>query len=263
MKAIGEFPNLPKSSPDYVEEGISERRRDIQGLPDEVKRLLVEARDTIVDVGPGEGISSMALGLIAKDTTIVGIEMDSRHLVCAWPKCREYNNVQLYWGTLPGTPSNPLVNRDIPSPPTAELRDQYCSILFSWIGMSRRDIFEAGSIWSRIVKNACVIVLPRFWRAGVDSLSKKDKVRLESLCRALGISAPKWPESIRIPGFHDMYTQSLPSRVKSRGWLLWLSGVFDDIGISFWDTLVDRWKEFPKYQIPDMLLELEVVVAYR
>jgi hypothetical protein len=57
--------------------------------------------------------------------------------------------------------------------------------------------------------------------------------------------------------------QSLARAVEATGWVLWLSGVFDDLGVSLWETLVDRWQDAPKYQAPELLLELEVIVAHR
>lgn len=53
-----------------------------------------------------------------------------------------------------------------------------------------------------------------------------------------------------------MNCQRLARAIKARGWVLWLSGVFDDLEVSFWETHVDMWQDAPKYQLPEILLEL-------
>lgn len=263
MKRIDSLDGLPTATEPYVEDQVAEKVNDIRSLPSDVRALLTNCKGRIIDVGPGEGVSSMALADIAPSTQILGIEMDQMHLRAAWPKCKEYPNLQLYWGALPGTPSNPLVDNRLPTPPTARLSDNHCSVLFSWIGMSRRDIFEGHGTWSRIVGDTGVFIVPRFWREGPGFLQTRDRDNLERLCSQLGAPLPMWPPYKGISSFPKMNCQKLANTIKARGWVLWLTGVFDDLQVSLWETLIDRWQDAPRYQLPEILLELEVIVAHR
>ncbi|WBW96286.1 hypothetical protein [Oceanirhabdus sp. W0125-5] len=257
---INELSGLPEKSPSYVENQLAERIKDMQSLPAEVYKMLNECCGEILDVGPGEGISSMALASVFPKAKIIGVEMDKKHLVGAWPKCIDYSNLELYWGALPGTPSNSKVDGDIKIPQVDCESDQFCSILFSWTGMSRADIFEATENWRHLVGETCIFVVPRFWREGSAYLQKDWDV-INELSKRIGISTPEWSGYKEIPGFSEIKAYPLSNTIKARGWILWLSGIFDSLDISFWDTLKDRWKEQPNYQLPEISLELEVVVA--
>jgi hypothetical protein len=263
MIRIDKLGGLPTTPEDYIEELVTERIEDIQSLPSHVLAVLTDRSGTVVDVGPGEGISSMALANIVPSSQVIGVEMDKDHLRAAWPKCRDYANLDLCWGVLPGTPSNGLVKEGLPLAPTASLSPERCSVLFSWIGMSRRDVFEAHGEWNPIVGNACVLILPRFWREGLESLPVNDRRALEELLKQVGVTPPIWPEYAGIESFANVTCHSLAKAVKARGWVLWLSGVFDNLDVSLWDTLLDRWEQRPKYQLPDIRFELEAIVARR
>src|SRR5690242_20262880 len=103
---IDDMPDLPELTPGYVLEQLEERIRDLSALPADAQEVLESARGLIVDAGPGEGVSSMALALSYPDIDVLGIEMDWRHLKEAWPECAQLPNLELAWGSLPGTPSN-------------------------------------------------------------------------------------------------------------------------------------------------------------
>lgn len=257
---INELPNLPDKSPSYVNDRLAERIKGIQSLPAEVHNILNVCSGTILDVGPGEGVSSMALASLYPKAKVIGIEMDKKHLTSAWPKCKDYSNMELYWGALPGTPSNSKVDGDIEIPQLISHSDQFCSILFSWTGMSREDIFEANENWRHLVGETCIFVIPRFWREGPTYLQKDWDVICE-LGKKIGISLTEWSGYNEIPGFSEIKSYPLTNTIKARGWILWLSGIFDSLNISFWDTLTDRWKDQPNYQLPEISLELELVVA--
>lgn len=260
---IDELDDLLAQQESYVEDLVAERIKDIEALPPGVRAALAGHNGRILDVGPGEGVSSMALAHIAASTQVVGVEMDKDHLRAAWPMCRDCENLKLYWGGLPGTPSNPLVKAGFPAPPKPNPSDVGCSVLFTWTGMSRRDVFDAHASWSPLVEDACVLILPRFWREGLDYLPSGDRQAVDELCRRLGFAPRVWPPYTGISSFGDITSASLDVTLKARGWILWLSGIFDGVGISLWDTLVDRWQAYPKYQLPEIRLELEAIVARR
>ena len=184
LTPIDRLPNLADAVPAYVPGLVSERLSRITGLPLLARQMLQDCRGTIIDVGPGEGISSMALGAVCANARIIGIEMDCDHLQAAWPMCRKSPNLQLFWGTLPSTPSNPRIKSGDPASPRAAFGNRACrcNILFSWIGMSRRDIFEPTTPWSECVENCCVLVVPRIWRNGLDILAPSDRSKLDELC---------------------------------------------------------------------------------
>ena len=161
---------------------------------------------------------------------------------------------------MPGTPSNSRVDGDIKIPQLVCDHGEFCSVLFSWLGMSRLDIFEANENWRNLVGDTCVFVIPRFWREG-PSCIQKDWDIIKEFSKKIGAPVPEWTGYKNIPGFSEMKFYTISNTIKARGWILWLSGLFDSLNISFWDTLVDRWKKEPEYQLPEITLELEVVVA--
>ncbi len=262
MVPIDNLPHPPEGTPDYVKTAVSERLEDLKRMPKDARSLVANAH-TIIDVGPGEGVSSMALAQFAPEARVTGIEMDQRHLSAAWPMCKKFENMELYWGALPGTPSNSLVNQEVPTPPSSGLSAASCDILFSWTGMSRHDIFVAGSRWSDLVKSACVIVAPRFWRESIDVLAETEQESILNICKSLGVSLPSWKPARGIPGFARLQAHPIEKKVKARGWLLWLTGVFDSSKVSLWDTLRDQRKPSPKYGCSHLLFGLEVLVGYK
>jgi hypothetical protein len=106
-----------------------------------------------------------------------------------------------------------------------------------------------------------VVVYPAFWRTGVASLGSAGVTALGNLCRALDIGAPAWGAVKGPTGFSRLSVLRLAKSVTARGWLLWLSGIFDPAGVCLWDTLTDRWAAKPRYQLPGLRLDLEVVIA--
>jgi tRNA G46 methylase TrmB len=123
MVGIEDLPHPPEGTPDYVRELISERLDDLKGMPKDAQSLIAQA-PTIVDVGPGEGVSSIALAQFAPNARVTGIEMDQRHLQAAWPDCSKFANLELYWGALPGTPSNAQVNEELLTPSSSSSAKQ-------------------------------------------------------------------------------------------------------------------------------------------
>jgi hypothetical protein len=255
---IEKLPGLPDSSPDYVGKLVQERQQDLRNLPEEARQHLENCRGKIVDVGPGEGVSSMALARFAPHAQVLGIEMDRKHLVCAYPECRNFANLQLAWGTVRGTPSNSRVSSEQPIPPVVNLPDGGCEILFTWLGMSRNDLFQHSTPWYQLVERACILVIPQCWAEGLEG---EDRRRIESFCRRLGIAVPTWRRQESLFGFRNTRVIPLGQKAKARGWLLWLSGIFDSAEITLWDTLVDRGTASPKYQLPEVVWDLAVIVG--
>ena len=103
-----------------------------------------------------------------------------------------------------------------------------------------------------------IFIIPKFWREGLDSLSQAPEIK--SLLAKLGTTAEVWGPSDIIPGFKEMEVYPLDRSLKARGWILWLSGIFDNIEVSFWNTLTDRWRD-KLYQLESIELELEIVIA--
>lgn len=262
MVSIEDLPHPPEGTPDYVRESISERLDDLKGMSKEAQSLIAGAH-TIVDVGPGEGVSSMALAQLAPNAKVTGIEMDQRHLLAAWPECKNFRNLELYWGALPETPSNPQVNEELSTPPSSHLPAECYDILFSWIGISRRDIFLSGNKWCHLVNSACVVVAPRFWREGLGVLSNSEQESISRLCQSLTLPQPCWKLATGIPGFARLEAYPIEKKVKARGWILWLTGIFDSSKVSLWDTLRDQWQPSPKYSRPDLSVGLEVLIGYK
>jgi hypothetical protein len=260
---IEKLQDLPKKPYDYVADLVSQRIEDLRKIPSDPRNILEECDDKIVDIGPGEGVSSMALAQIAENSQVFGIEMDRKHLVAAWPFCKKYKNLELAWGAISGTPSNSQIDEGLIAVPQINLPDNFCEVLFTWCGMSRKDIFEPSTYWSRIVKKACILVLPKFWREGFNSLPQNAKHEINNLCDSLEIKKPFWKAKNRIPGFSQPKPFAFDKKIEARGWLLWLTGIFDSQGITLWDTLRDRWEKQPKYQLPDYLFELEILLCFK
>ena len=129
--------------------------------------------------------------------------------------------------------------------------------------MSRHDIFLSG--------NKCVIlsilrawwVPPRFWREGLGVLDNSEQESISRLCQSLGIPQPCWKPATGIPGFARLEAYPIEKKVKARGWILWLTGIFDSSKVSLWDTLKDQWQQSPKYGRPDLRVGLEVLIGYK
>ncbi|MBM7615857.1 class I SAM-dependent methyltransferase [Alkaliphilus hydrothermalis] len=139
---IGDLDNLKEETPTYVFNQLQERVKDIMELPDEVLSVLQNESKVILDIGPGEGVSSIALASICPKAKVIGIEMDRKHLVAAWPLCKRHLKLELFWGALYGTDSVKRVDRDISVPRLHESELPKISTLFTWTGMSRTDIYE-------------------------------------------------------------------------------------------------------------------------
>lgn len=152
---------------------VEERQRDLERLPREASNHL---HGCILDIGPGEGISSMALARLERTSDVCGIEMDADHLALAWPDSVQYSNLRLAWGSPRGMPSNPRVAPDSEPPPVVSLPPGCCDVLVTWLGMSRTDIFGAAGWWALAARRASVLVYPRFWRAGTDDLTEASAI---------------------------------------------------------------------------------------
>ncbi|MBM7615858.1 hypothetical protein [Alkaliphilus hydrothermalis] len=111
-----------------------------------------------------------------------------------------------------------------------------------------------------MVEDQCIFITPRIWREGALSDAKAWEA-ISRLAERNGIRLEPWKSCDLISGFKEMTVYPLNKSLKARGWLLWLSGVFNSAPISFWDTLTDRWKESPYFQLPEIEFELEIVVA--
>lgn len=143
---IKRLEGLKDQSPMYVTEQLKVRKQAIKNLPKEVYSCIENSRGTLLDIGPGEGISSMALAGEFDHLKVIGLEMDKKHLVGAWPECQQFSNLELYFGALPGTPSNEKVDGDIVVP-------KYSGVghtLFTWTGMSRIDILKTMTLGERV-----------------------------------------------------------------------------------------------------------------
>src|SRR4051812_127153 len=101
------LPGRGPATPDWVHGLVQERTEHLRSLPAAASACLRNLRLghspaglierhqlfppqgtwSIVDIGPGEGVSSMALALAAPSAQVLGIEMDQRHLALAWPAC--------------------------------------------------------------------------------------------------------------------------------------------------------------------------------
>lgn len=254
--SINKLEGLKEASPSYVLEQLASRKEDIKHLPEEVYKLIKNNRGKLLDIGPGEGVSSMALANEFEHLKIIGLEMDQKHLTGAWPECNKYHNLELYFGALPGTPSNGKVDGDIVVPKY----DGVGNILFTWTGMSRVDIFVNNGVWRDSVSDTCIFIVPKFWREGLDSLGEGKKM-LEDLISKAGGEMVQWKPCTKINGFDEMKVYPLKQKLKARGWILWLSGLFDHMDVSFWNTLTDRWKDDPSYQLSDLELDLEAIVV--
>ena len=265
MVPIEKLPDLNEAVPGYVPGLVAERTADIRSLPAPAMGLLGKCRGVVIDVGPGEGISSMALAGIVPAAEILGIEMDSKHLAAAWPLCKNYRNLHLWWGALPPNPSNARVDSGVTAPGAPVDDDQFrCNVLFSWIGMSRRDIFEGGDAWSGVVQEACVLIVPCFWRQGVGVLGDGARSELEGFVDRLRLPRKEWDAALGLKGFSRTETFPVGKAQKAHGWVLWLSGLFDASNLTLWDILRDKWrKPAGVYQLPSVELEMEVVIGYK
>jgi len=253
IKRINDLDNLPEKSPDYVIKQLETRTKDIRFLPDTVLSLL-STNKTLIDVGPGEGISSMALASLYPNLSISGIEMNQKHLTSAWPQCTNYPNLNLYYGALPGTPSNMRVDGDTIVPQISIIKTD---LLFSWTGISRKDLFENADKWHHIVDKAAVFIVPTFWRQGFNTL--KEHKDINQLLNELDGQEVTWEKVSSVAGFRSMEVYPINNSLTARGWILWLSGIFDTLEVSFWNTLTDRWRE-KAFQLEEIEIPLEVIV---
>lgn len=260
MKYLSDFGDLPEDSPPYVDDLVRERQEDLRHLPAPIGELLRTVKGQVVDVGPGEGISSMALAAFNPRARVLGIEMDRKHLVGAWPLCNRYDNLELAWAAF-GAPSNLRVERGIGAIPTASLPGGACALLFSWLGISRQVIFSPRQAWAQMVQESCVLLYPAFWRTGVGTLPPADLAAMRGLCSRLGIPKPSWSGVAAIPGFNRCQFFNPQRKAKARGWILWLTGLLDSAEIYLWDTLIDRGSLNPKFELPEIELDLEVALA--
>ncbi|MCH4889969.1 hypothetical protein EZV73_20485 [Acidaminobacter sp. JC074] len=253
IRRIDELNDLPDKSPDYVFKQVETRTSDIDDLPDEVLDLL-SSNKTLIDIGPGEGISSMALASLYPNLSVSGIEMDQKHLTSAWPLCTKYSNLNLYFGALPGTPSNVKVDVDTIIPQVGDVKTE---LLFSWTGISRRDLFDHAHKWHHIVEKAAIFIVPSFWRQGFKTFKEHDEIN--ELLKDLGADQVTWDKVSSVEGFKSIEVYPLDNTLKARGWILWLSGIFDDLNVSFWNTLTDRWRD-KAFQLEALEIPLEVII---
>jgi len=287
MMRIEDLPQLTEGAPDYVRKAISGRVDDLKKMPNVVQSLIATAH-TILDVGRGEGVGSIALAQYAPNARVRGIEMDQLHLQAAWPYCTSFGNQELCRGALPETPSSTRVNKGFPTPSSSHPPGTSYDILFSWLGMSRRDIFVSGNRWCHLVNNACILVVPRFWREGMGVLDESEQEGIGRLCRSVGIPQPSWEPETGIPGFARMDVYPIEKKVEAQGWILWLTGIFDSSNmglldrkfpcchclfydifdsskVSLLDTLKDQHQgqKSPGYGRPDLHVGLEVLIGYK
>ena len=235
---IADLKELKDESPDYVQEQITGRIADIQSLPNAVKEIL-HASEHLLDVGPGEGTSSMALASVFPEVPIIGLEMDRKHLTAAWPTCNKYPNLELYWGALNDNEQDKKVDAELILPNLSDEFDEKNMTVFSWLGISRADIFEKEGHLAKLSQNTCVLVIPKIWRAGLESDKTVYELVIELAARN-NMNFKPWNKSDLIPGFDLLETYPIQKTVSARGWMLWLSGVFEGSDITFWDTLRDR-----------------------
>mgnify|MGYP001558586823 CR=1 FL=1 len=260
VRWLDEIAAPSSETPEYVGPQVAERLGQLRQLPLRAGKILSDCEGVIVDLGPGEGVSSMALAQFAPKAQVVGLEADLLHLLGAWPMCRKYENLRLGWGAVAGTLSNGNVNPGKEAVPTAALGPAGCDVLFSWAGMSRIDVYESSAAWAESVGRACVLVLPEFWRRGVGSLPDAAQAALRDVCARAGAREPSWAGATALPGFSGFESWPTDQTLRARGWLLWLSGLFDGTSVSFLDTLRDRRAPEPRFQL-EFELPLEVVVA--
>lgn len=249
-------------TPEYVGPQVAERLEQLRRLSPRPRQMISDCEGVIIDVGPGEGVSSMAVAQLAPRAQVIGLEADLLHLKGAWPLCREHANVRLGWGALAGTLSNGNVNAGADPVPIVTLAPSACDLLFSWVGMSRIDVYRSSAAWAPCVSRACVLVVPEFWRKGVGALPEPAQEALREVCKRAGAPHPSWEAATTLPGFSGFEAHPTDQTLRARGWLLWLSGLFDRIGVSFLDTLRDRRAPEPRYQLA-FEVPLEVVVATR
>ncbi|GEM_PF-4796808 len=260
VRWLDELADPASETPEYVGPMVAERLAHLQSLPARPRGMLADSDGVIVDVGPGEGVSSMALAQIAPRAHVIGLEADLLHLRGAWPMCQKYANLRLGWGAIPGTLSNGNVNADAGRVPVATLGPGACDVLFSWAGLSRLDAYHSSAAWAPSVGRACVLVLPEFWRKGVDALPGAEQAAIRDVCARAGVPEPSWDRATSLPGFSGFEVWPTDQKLRARGWLLWLSGLFDGSGISFLDTLRDRRAAEPRFQLA-FEVPLEVVLA--
>lgn len=260
VRWVEELADPSRETPEYVGPQLAERLEQLRSLPLRARNLLSECEDVLIDVGPGEGVSSMALAQLAPRAQVIGLEADLVHLKGAWPMCSKHANLRLGWGAIDGMLSNGNVNADAGQVPVAALGPSGCDVLFSWVGMSRRDVYESSAAWAPSVGRACVLVLPEFWRRGVGALPGEAREAIRDVCARAGAPEPSWGAATSLPGFSGFEVLPTDQRLRARGWLLWLSGLFDRTAISFLDTLRDRRAPEPRFQTA-FEVPLEVVVA--
>lgn len=243
----------------YVADEVQKREKDIRALLESVLKILKGCQGPLVDVGPGEGVSSMALGTIFPALRIVGIEQDDLHIAAAWPHCKRYSNVQLYWGAMPPNPACPCDGERGMKAPGAPVHDPNfkCRVLFSWMGMARVDIFERPAGWQTIVEDCCIFVVPRIWRGGPAVLPDQDRQRLREFCVKLGLPEPEWKPVTKIGGFDRFESRAIGKKVRAKGWVLWLSGILGEEPQSLAKILQDKSKQ----ELSDIELEMEVVLG--
>ena len=249
---------LPDEQMDYVPELVQRRLDGLRHLPIGARGIVQGCTGRILDVGTGEGVSSMALAQFVPKAQVHGVDMDWDHVKCAWPMCRGFHNLRLAWGAVPGTPSNPNVKAGDLIVPAMEIPLSYYDVLFSWTGMSRRDVFGGAATWSAFVRYACVIVIPRIWREEMSPAHPAYR-QLSQLCAGLGTANPAWPAAGELQGFSKVEYYPLSETKSASSWVLWLTGVFDGAGVTFWDTLTDRGR----YGLDSLRLDMDVVVGVK
>lgn len=86
---------------------------------------------------------------------------------------------------------------------------------------------------------------------------------MEQLAERLDLDVPNWPPETTLPGFAKTEIIRWSEHKKAHGWLLWLSGIYDDSDVYFWDTLPDQRKTPPRFGLPQIRFALDVVVGYK
>jgi len=269
---VDQLPNRTIEANGGVQADVNERVVHLGRLGAIADLVLYSTRGPIVDVGPGSGVSTMALARSLGDVPLLGIEMDAMHLGLAWPECLRYPNLRLAWGSLAGLPSNPRFGPKAAILPTVDVPAGWCDVVFSWLGMSRRDIFERTGWWGSVARTACVLIYPKFWRLGLSALPEQDRGRLVEFCQRRGLKSPDWQPGATLAGFArvdfedcfgewretpDGRSAVLAQQVDAMGWILWLSGLFDDTETPFTETLHGGQWDL------NLKLDLEVAVAFK
>jgi hypothetical protein len=124
--------------------------------------------------------------------------------------------------------------------------------------MPRIDIFQWSAAWQKLAEDYYVFVISRIWRAGSGILPDDQRQRLKEFCGKLRLPAPEWEPGNEIQGFDRIEYWDIRKKLKAKGWILWLTGIFGEEPQSLAKILWNKSRQ----QLEDIELETEVVVGY-